>query len=880
MESTPPSSPSFGDEQFAGAFRDLYEIEREIGRGGMATVYLARDRRHNRKVALKVLNAELGAVIGVDRFLAEIQVTANLQHPNILPLYDSGSGNGLLFYVMPYVEGESLRDRLNRERQLPIDDALRITTAVAGALDYAHRNGIVHRDLKPENILLQDGQPLVADFGIALAVTNAGGSRITQTGLSLGTPQYMSPEQATGERVIDGRTDLYSLGCVLYEMLAGDPPHLGGSAQAVIAKLLTEKPASVRTVRTTVPPHVDYAIERALAKVPADRWSTAREFADSLAGRTIVPATPEPRARDARRRVRRNVLLAVPWVLAAGGAAALLLTENTERPAARSAVMYASLPGASLADGFAVSRDGSALAYVGVVGSSKELHVRPIGQLDGHALAGTAGAQQPVWSPDGRRLAFAANGKVLRIGRDGGAIEVISPAQAFGHDWLDNEAMIIGSSVAGTGLRVATHAGAPLLELTKPETQRGEMFHTMPLTLPRGRIAFVSWGPGGLEDDFLAIADASSGKYLRSSHTALQPIALIGDWLVYQSEDRRLMAVRCDLGAMRFRGEPVTLMEDVVAASVSSGTALFLSGVRTTSLALIEPGQRGETRILAEDAGTVGAPRVAPNGRHVAYVVTRRDGSDLAMYDIRAGTSTVLRKAAYLADPAWLPNGREVVYYEGGADSGLWRMPVDRPTERTLVTAADFPRQPNVSPDGESMVFMASVLAAGGKRWYALQEASLAGPASPRAVAPYRWEQSQPAISPNGRWLAHGSLETGRNEVFIRGFRQTRPGPPVRVSVHGGFEPRWSRDGRRLFYRVSRVVMMATLRETAGSLDVVARDSVASFTLASASEYDLLYDVGTRDEILVATANEKTWQLVFAQNWAADAEKRLAASRR
>ena len=880
MESTPPSPPSFGDEQLAGAFRDLYEIEREIGRGGMATVYLARDRRHNRKVALKVLNPELGAVIGVDRFLAEIQVTANLQHPNVLPLYDSGSGNGLLFYVMPYIEGESLRDRLNRERQLPIDDALRITIAVAGALDYAHRHGIVHRDLKPENVLMQDGQPLVADFGIALAVTNAGGNRITQTGLSLGTPQYMSPEQATGERVIDRRTDVYSLGCVLYEMLAGDPPHLGGSTQAVIAKLLTEKPASVRTVRNTVPAHVDYAVDRALAKVPADRWSTAREFADALAGRTIVPATQEPRARGGGSRVWRSALMAAPWLLVAGGAAALLLTKNAERPAAGSAMMYASLPGASLADGFAVSRDGSAIAYIGVVGNTKELHVRPIGQLDGHALAGTAGARQPVWSPDGRRLAFAAEGKVLRIGRDGGAIEVISPGQAFGHDWLDNNAMILGSGVAGTGLRVAAHAGAPLRELTKPETRRGEMFHTLPFTLPRGRIAFISWGPGGVEDDFLAIADASSGEYVLSSHTALQPVALIGDWLVYQSEDRRLMAVRCELGAMRFRGEPVTLMEDVVAASVSPGAALFLSGVRTTSLTLIAPGPRGATRILAEDAGTVGAPRFAPNGRHVAYVVTRRDGSDLAMYDIGAGTSTVLRKAIYLADPGWLPNGRELLYYEAGADSGLWRMAVDLPTERTLVTAVDFPRQPNVSPDGGSVVFMASVLAAGGKRGYALQEASLAGPASPRALVPYRWEQSQPAISPNGRWLAHGSLETGRNEVFIRGFKQTPPSPPLRVSVHGGFEPRWSRDGRRLFYRVNRVVMMATLRETAGSLDVVSRDSVASFTLASPSEYDLLYDVGPGDEIVVASANEKTWQLVFAGSWVADIRQRLAASRK
>ena len=216
-------------EQLNAALAGRYVIDRLVGEGGMATVYLARDMRHNRKVALKVLKPDLGAVVGPDRFLAEIQVTANLQHPNLLPLFDSGAAGGLLFYVMPYVEGESLRARLEREKQLPIEDAVRIATAVASALDYAHRQGVIHRDLKPENILLHEGQPLVADFGIALAVSNAGGNRITQTGLSLGTPQYMSPEQATGDRAIDARTDIYSLAAVTYEMLTGEPPHTGST---------------------------------------------------------------------------------------------------------------------------------------------------------------------------------------------------------------------------------------------------------------------------------------------------------------------------------------------------------------------------------------------------------------------------------------------------------------------------------------------------------------------------------------------------------------------------------------------------------------------------------------------------------------------------
>src|SRR5262245_58994547 len=275
------------------ALEGRYEVEGEIGSGGMATVYLARDLRHKRKVALKVLKPELGAVLGVERFLAEIQVTANLQHPNLLPLFDSGEANGLLFYVMPFVDGESLRQRLDREKQLPIDEAVRIASAIASALAYAHEHGVIHRDLKPENVLLQAGHPLIADFGIALAVSNAGGARITQTGLSLGTPQYMSPEQATGDRAIDGRTDVYSLGAITYEMLVGDPPHLGGTAQAVIAKVLTERPPTVRVARPSVSEDVAWAVEHALEKLPADRWSTARQFADALQGKAaVLPIRP------------------------------------------------------------------------------------------------------------------------------------------------------------------------------------------------------------------------------------------------------------------------------------------------------------------------------------------------------------------------------------------------------------------------------------------------------------------------------------------------------------------------------------------------------------------------------------------------------------
>jgi len=240
--------------EVSAALADRYAIERELGQGGMATVYLAEDLKHQRKVAIKVLRRELAAVLGADRFVQEIRTTANLQHPNILPLFDSGEAGGLLYYVMPYVAGETLRQKLDREKRLGIPEAVRITAEVAEALDYAHRHEVIHRDIKPENILLHDGRPVVADFGIALAVSAAAGGRMTETGLSLGTPHYMSPEQATAEKDITRRSDIYSLGAVLYEMLTGDPPHTGASAQQIIMRIITEEPRSVSALRQTVRP--------------------------------------------------------------------------------------------------------------------------------------------------------------------------------------------------------------------------------------------------------------------------------------------------------------------------------------------------------------------------------------------------------------------------------------------------------------------------------------------------------------------------------------------------------------------------------------------------------------------------------------------------
>jgi hypothetical protein len=330
--------------RLSSALADRYRLERELGQGGMATVHLAADLKHHRQVAIKVLRPELAAVLGAERFVQEITTTAQLQHPHILPLFDSGQADGFLYYVMPYVEGETLRTKLDREKQLGVEEAVKIATEVADALDYAHRHGVIHRDIKPENILLHDGRPMVADFGIALAVSAAAGGRMTETGLSLGTPHYMSPEQATAEKEITARSDVYSLASVLYEMLAGQPPHLGGSAQQIIMKIIAEPVAEVTSLRKSVPPNVAAALMKALEKLPADRFESARAFADALdnphftTGHAEAAGALTPAEARGLRGALRN-----PWwwgAVAVAAAAVALAGLTARRAASTSAPLF------------------------------------------------------------------------------------------------------------------------------------------------------------------------------------------------------------------------------------------------------------------------------------------------------------------------------------------------------------------------------------------------------------------------------------------------------------------------------------------------------------------------------------------------------------
>ncbi|MDH3734686.1 MAG: serine/threonine protein kinase, partial [Gemmatimonadota bacterium] len=404
---------SRGIDGLKAALGDRYQIDRELGQGGMATVYLAKDLKHERQVAIKVLKPAVAAAIGADRFLAEIKTTANLQHPHILPLHDSGDADGQLFYVMPFVEGQTLADRLDAEKQLPIDEAVRLTTEVADALQAAHDAGVIHRDIKPANILLSGGKGLVSDFGIALAIGPTVGERLTETGVGLGTPHYMSPEQATGEAEVGPRTDVYSLACVLYEMLAGTPPFVGRSSSAILGQILTGDPPPVTEHRKTVPRNMADALSKALEKVPADRFQTAREFAAALA---------DPAYRLQGRVIEAHPGMWRPMAIGLGAAAVGLLAwialspSNPPGASVRSYQIDIGRNPTELGYGFAtLAPNGSLIYTAGPDGDATlptdegaSLWLKPTGSTDGTPIPGTQNGYLPTVSSDGERLAYVS----------------------------------------------------------------------------------------------------------------------------------------------------------------------------------------------------------------------------------------------------------------------------------------------------------------------------------------------------------------------------------------------------------------------------------------------------------------------------------------
>jgi Tol biopolymer transport system component/tRNA A-37 threonylcarbamoyl transferase component Bud32 len=877
--------------QLSARLTGRYTIEREIGAGGMATVYLARDLRHERRVALKVLKPELGAMLGSERFLSEIRVTANLQHPNLLPLFDSGEASGLLYYVMPFVDGESLRSRLDREKQLPIDEAVRIASAVASALDYAHTQGVIHRDLKPENILLQSGQPVIADFGIALAVSNAGGARVTQTGLSLGTPQYMSPEQATGDRAVDGRSDIYSLAAVTYEMLAGEPPHTGTTAQAVIARVLTEQPRSLRATRPNLPEHVELAIAQSLSKLPADRWATAGQFADALQGKRTVDRRTVVLATSQQDTWRARFKDPVVWTaLGIAVAATVFGVSSLRRPAAeeeRNAVSFELTFGdaqrLAAAAQLAISPDGKSIVYPGLnTAGQRLLFLRELKQLDARALPGTDNGLQPFFSPDGEWLGFVAANQLKKVNLATGTVLTVATlrGQVQNPAWGSKD-RIVGT--IGQQLIIIPANGGEPRQFTALDTAGGETAQRGVRVLPDGETVLFLSSLGSLAETRIGITTLSTGSTDYLDIPDATPIGLVDGSLAYVTRTGVLMAVPFNLGERRVTGSAVTVAEGVLVTNTNlarawisnSGSLVYRSG--STAGPLMREAPDGKSTVLIEGPREYRYPRLSPDGKRIALTIVSATGADVWIYDIAAKTSTKLSSEGTRNERAeWTPDGKRVLYISNrtGANTlTLWWQNADFSGQAEILQAFKDGQVEEglISPDSQYLVYRTNVRDTGHDIWYR----RLHGDTTAKPVANTQWNESGPRLSHDGKWIAYSASQDARPEVYVQPFPPS--GPRYQVSTNGGASPLWARDGRRLFYASGTQLRVADVVTHPG-FAVTSRDTLLSsvnFNTPVHANYDVTPDGG----LLWSRSLSADAPTIVVHNWKYELRQRMNPKR-
>ena len=805
-------------DRLAAALSNRYRIERELGAGGMATVYLAHDIKHDRKVAVKVLRPELAAVIGAKRFLAEIKTTANLQHPHILALFDSGQVDGTVFYVMPFVEGESLRDRITREKQLPIDDALRIAREVADALQYAHEHAVIHRDIKPENILLHGGHALVADFGIALAASKTGGSRMTETGMSLGTPHYMSPEQAMGERDLDARTDIYALGCVTYEMLVGDPPFTASTAQGIVAKVMTERPSSIIARRDRVPEHVEDAVLTALQKLPADRFATAQAFAEALSPQTRLTGSHRTARIAAPRRT-----LTVPIALAAGAvlglvAGALYRSSRHEKTVTTGAIVRVTTD-----DGLevqpAISPDGKMMVYAGGTTLHVRLYLRPVD--GGHAVPLTKETpeqqEEAQWSPNGTSVLFLARGGVdtVAVGVGGGtAVTLIDSTKGRVNTatWAPDGHQI--AYVRNDSLFVYTIANGDTRFLAKQPAKEcawspdGDLIAcTQPRDFARVLLNMGNTGPSAI-----MVTRASGGASI-----AVTDSVTLNTSPVWAPDGRRLYFIsnrdgQRDIyytaigGDGRANGAIQRLTTALNAASISLSRdghrlaySVYTPQANLWSLPIVPNVVATSSMATQVTFGhqQVESSTVTSDGKTIYYDSERNGSSDIWRLNVgEREPEAMTTDAADEFGGVLSPDGRRLTFYsypEGSGHGVIWVKPMvgGGPTQR-VNSSESYGLWPEWTPDGTGVTW-----GCGLRQCVATQDN--AGPWHVEKRAEQRWNWS-----PDGQWSTNQRRGTGDGTVSIYPkaggpakmlYVRTAAADPMATGVQ------WGADSRTLYFR-------------------------------------------------------------------------------
>ncbi len=875
--------------RLVAALADRYRLERELGAGGMATVYLARDLRHDRNVALKVLRPELAAVIGAERFLAEIKTTAALQHPHILPLFDSGQADGFLFYVMPLIEGESLRDRLNREHQLPVEDAVQLGKEIGSALDYAHRHGVIHRDIKPENILLHDGAALVADFGIALAVSHAGGNRMTETGLSLGTPGYMSPEQATGERGLDARADVYSLGCLLYEMLAGEPPHTGPTIQAVIAAVVTKDPERLSVRRRTVPPHVEAAIHKALAKLPADRFASADAFVRALTApgtiatlpaiTTIVPAPAAPVGRQ------RMIAVAVPMLLLAVLAAWGWLRPRPEVFLNRYPMHlreYEALATGVLGGHITISPDGRRIVFTGRGEGTNRLWVKDADQMAPTPLPGTEGVLSPFFSPDGRQLGFVKDGRTIRImPLDGGSpLTLTDSANATAADW-GSDGYVYFEVDSGVSRIPATGGRAEQVFRFSSVTGKHPLGAEWPVVLPGAKgVLFRLRREGQAPAEYEIMVQPLPKGEARALLRGMYARYVSSGHLVVVTVDGKLLVVPFDLGKMEVTGPASALYDGLEAnpftAAIglsSTGTLVYQTASQASSREVVWVTREG----LATKAdstwtadGTINTLALSPNGRQVAVEVLKGAKSDIWVKQLPTGPfSRITFGDTSFTRPSWTPDGSQVVYLGDRGDGGglpfIRRAdgvgPATRPVIPSIASA-----EVRYSPDGHWLLLRRIAADVGNGDIFGMKPGDTT--LVPLVNAPAANEIT-PAVSPDGKWLAYASNESGTHEVYVRPFPDVSSAR-WQVSSAGGTAPLWAHSGKELFFRNNHGDLVAAEINTKPTFSVGKQKILFSLTPFTFGGPVPLYAVAPDDRrflMMRATTAGDAGLLIINEHW-------------
>ncbi len=893
-------------ERLNAALEGRYVIEGELGEGGMATVYLADDVKHERKVALKVLKPELAAVVGAERFLAEIKTTANLQHPHVLPLFDSGEADSFLFYVMPYVQGETLADRIDQEKQLPVDEAVRIAIAVAGALDHAHRAGVVHRDIKPANILLQDGQPVVADFGIALAVGAAGGSRLTETGLSIGTPFYMSPEQATGDQGVGAASDTYALACVLYELLVGEPPYLGNTAQAVLGKIISGRPVAPTEHRSSIPANVDAAIRKALEKLPADRFTSAQDFAKALEdpGYRHGELAGAGASVDGDRWKRIAMGFAAATVVFGGVSAYALLRPEAPAPVSRYSI---ALPESEALDrGFgsdiAISPDGSRFVYVGVdddEGDRPQLWLRRRDQLGALALPGTSSAQQPTFSPDGESVAFFTFGpnsvKVASLGGGPPLTVADEVLQTAGLTWAPDGFLYL-DMVEGLG-RVPPTGGEITLVTTLGEA---ETSHSWPDALPNGRGVLFTIFREPVTDQSqydIAVMDLDSGEHQVLVRGVYGRYAAPGH-LVYVTADGTMMAAPFDADRLEVTGPAVSLTEGLGIGRLGgtnlalskSGDAMYETGTVSEGLHEFTWVTRSGEAISVDSGWSFrrgDANRgwtLSPDGSRLALRALAEDNYDIWVKELPRGPlSRLTFHETQDKMPQWTPDGESVLFLSDRLESNdfdLWTKRADGTGEAELLYDSESSMAEGfVSEDGEWTVLRVAGVGgvAGGRDIVAVRSGG-DGETLPLLVGEY--DESSPQLSPDGRWMAYQSNETGRDEIFVRPFPDVQSGK-WQVSTDGGRGPAWAHSGQEIFYTVPAGSQMVAAKVSAESaFRVESREtlfSTAGYTLGNVTRQ---WDVTGDDQRFLMVRpfgvdEETSNQLIVVENFTEELKRRV-----